>query len=149
MKTTKTTPPIFSECQIVPISNGISKICRFHDIARTFWALIIRPCLSNTHSAYFKLKQNQYLSILRFTAKVEQKYQKYSKSPQVVAYKSFLFENSDAYYSYQTCGSSNECLNEYVEIFKLQQGSLSIRSCHTSHVVGGCNDFIIFRYIQP
>lgn len=26
----------------------------------------------------------------------------------VVAYKSFLFENSDAYYSYQTCGSSNE-----------------------------------------
>lgn len=57
------------------------------------------------HSAYF-----QYLSILRFTVW-------WSKSPQVVAYKSFLFENSDAYYSYQTCGSSNECLNEYFEMF--------------------------------
>ena len=90
------------QCQIVPISNdGISKICRFHDhIARTFWALH-RPCLSYP---FCLLSIN--LSILRFTLW-------WSKSPQVVAYKSFLFENSDAYYSYQTCGSSNECLNVF------------------------------------
>lgn len=29
---------------------------------------------------------------------------------EAVPYRSKLFENSDAYYSYQTCGESNECL---------------------------------------